>query len=215
MNYLQDNNFLAIKGLAGMHENYTVLWGMEPNALNTQVSEGAFTYNGEIIPFTASPMGAMIAIDEVIENGNFNTNPNNNTSLESLPAYSAKSAKIGNAGSIGTFNYSQLKRLPKIKIYQLPDFDFTQSGGYVKDISASVDINIVKRAFDWDLVWIDDFTVSQTKVIRNMKQHNGSTLGDIGLIIDAKLLYTPTAVQIQLNISSAPIIAPKLILHYL
>src|SRR5690554_4451784 len=152
--WLQDNALHGIKSVANMHENYTVLWGIEPNASGTIISEGAFVYNGEIIPFLASVPGGMVTINDVIEDGNFNTNPNNITSIQSLPAYSTKTAQIGTAGVV-TFNYSQFKRLPKVKIFELSNFEFSFSGVFIKDITSEVDINIVKRAFDWDLTCIE------------------------------------------------------------
>jgi len=106
---LQDNTLNVVQGLARQHENYTVLYGMEVNGAGTVISAGAFVYNGEIIPFVESPTGTKITINETIEQSNFNTNPNNETSLETLPAYSFKSAQTG-TGGIHTFDTVQLKR---------------------------------------------------------------------------------------------------------
>ncbi len=212
LTFLQDNTLAMVKALAKQHENYTVIWGMELNDAKTQLSEGAFAFNGEIIPFIQSLILPTITVNEVVTTANFNTNPNNTTSLENLPAYSSKTAQFGSGGQT-TFNYNQLKRLPKTKIFQLQDFELSSSGGFIRDITSEVDIKIIERAFDWDFVWVEES--DGVKSIRSFKQHNGSTIESAGFVVDAKLLYTATNVRIQLNISNPPIISPKLIIHYL
>lgn len=107
---LQDNTMNVVQGFARTHENYTVLYGMEVNSGGTQISAGAFVYNGEIIPFKESPTGTKITIFEVIEQASFNTDPNTQTSLELLNAYSTKSAETAASGGIHTFDTVQLKR---------------------------------------------------------------------------------------------------------
>src|SRR5690606_20802431 len=92
---LQDNTMNVVQGLARQHENYTVLYGMDVNSGGTVISAGAFVYNGEIIPFLESPTGTKITISEVIEQANFNTDPNVITAVELLNAYSYKSAQTG------------------------------------------------------------------------------------------------------------------------
>jgi len=106
---LQDNTLNAVKGFARQHENYTVLYGMELNPAGTVISAGAFVFNGEIIPFLESTVGETITINEVIEYGDYNTNPTSNLSTENLPTYSFKSAQVG-TGGVHTFNTIQLKR---------------------------------------------------------------------------------------------------------
>lgn len=106
---LQDNTLNAVKGFARQHENYTVLYGMELNPAGTVISAGAFVFNGEIIPFLESTVGETITINEVIEYGDYNTNPTSNLSTENLPTYSFKSAQVG-TGGVHTFSTNQLKR---------------------------------------------------------------------------------------------------------
>lgn len=106
---LQENTMNVVQGFARTHENYTVLYGMEVNSGGTQISAGAFVYNGEIIPFKESPTGTTITINEVVEQASFNTDPNTQTSLELLNAYSTKSAQTG-TGGVHTFDTVQLKR---------------------------------------------------------------------------------------------------------
>lgn len=107
---LQDNTMNVVQGFARTHENYTVLYGMEVNSGGTIISAGAFVYNGEIIPFKESPTGTKITIFELIEQASFNTDPNTQTSLELLNAYSTKSAETAASGGIHTFDFAQLKR---------------------------------------------------------------------------------------------------------
>lgn len=109
LDYLQQNTMNLLQGVARQHDNYTVLYGMEETSGGTIISAGAFVYNGEIIPFLESPKGTKITISETIENFNFNTDPNNPSSLENFPAYSSKSAQTG-TGGIHTFDTDQLKR---------------------------------------------------------------------------------------------------------
>lgn len=135
--YLQDNTLNVVQGLARQHENYTVLYGMEETSGGTIITNGAFVYNGEIIPFIESPKGTKITISETVENYDFNTNPNNPSSLESFPAYSSKSAQTG-TGGIHTFDTVQLKRYVNRRILAkgvIPDaninFDALLSGAVV------------------------------------------------------------------------------------
>lgn len=107
---LQDNTMNVVQGFARTHENYTVLYGMVENSGGTQISAGAFVYNGEIIPFKESPTGTKITIFEVIEQASFNTDPNTQTSVETLNAYSTKTAETAASGGIHTFDTVQLKR---------------------------------------------------------------------------------------------------------
>lgn len=107
LQYLQDNTMNVVNAIARTYDNYTILWGMEVSG--NVVRNGAFVYNGEIIPFMSSTTGNNVVINELIDNSNYNTNPNNNVSFENLPAYSYKYAQIG-TGGIHQFEYSKLKR---------------------------------------------------------------------------------------------------------
>lgn len=125
LDYLQQNTMNLLQGVARQHENYTVLYGMEETSGGTIISAGAFVYNDEIIPFLESPKGTKITISEIIENFNFNTDPNNPSSLENFPAYSSKTAQTG-TGGIHTFDTVQLKRYINRRILAkgvVPDSD--------------------------------------------------------------------------------------------
>jgi len=107
LQYLQDNTMNVVGAIAKAYDNYSVLWGM--NVVGDQVSEGAFVFNGEIIPFLQSTLGETITIQQEVDYADFNTNPNNTSAIENLPAYSYKYAQTG-SGGIHTFNMTQLKR---------------------------------------------------------------------------------------------------------
>lgn len=122
----QNNIYEVVKVLLARHDNYTVLWGMDIYTDGTEsfINEGAFVLNGGIVPFANSAYGEQITVEQTIENGDFNTNPSNENSVESLPAYSTKIARVG-TGGIHTFPTTNLKRYNKLmdisysNIYQL------------------------------------------------------------------------------------------------
>lgn len=147
---LQDNTLNVVQGLARQHENYTVLYGMVVNSGGTIISAGAFVYNGEIIPFVESPTGTTITINEVVEQANFNTDPNTQTSVETLNAYSTKSAQTG-AGGVHTFDTVQLKRYLNRRILakgvvQDSDIVFQEFLG-----GAVVDVDIPLQSADYEI----------------------------------------------------------------
>ncbi|EHQ43474.1 hypothetical protein [Myroides odoratus] len=111
LEFLQDNTLNAVSAFAKSKVNYEVVWGMNLNLTKTQLSDGAFVFNGEIIPFVGGLIGinSTLTIDEIIDNESFNTNPNSVTAVESLPAYSVKTARIG-TGGLHSFPIAALKR---------------------------------------------------------------------------------------------------------
>ncbi|MDM1045860.1 hypothetical protein HX004_13965 [Myroides sp. 1354] len=111
LQYLQDNTLSVVSAIGKSKENYEVIWGMTVNEAGTQITDGAFVYNGEIIPFVGGPMGEnpTITINEIIDNDGFNTNPSSSTAVETLPAYSRKVGTIG-TGGIHTASITVLKR---------------------------------------------------------------------------------------------------------
>lgn len=147
---LQENTMNVVQGVARTHENYTVLYGMEVNSGGTQISAGAFVYNGEIIPFIESPTGTKITINEIIEQANFNTDPTTQTSLELLNAYSTKSAQTG-TGGVHTFDTVQLKRYLSRRVLAKgvvvdADIHFTTMLG-----GAVVNVDIPLQAADYEI----------------------------------------------------------------
>lgn len=148
---LQENTMNVVQGFARTHENYTVLYGMEVNSGGTQISGGAFVYNGEIIPFLESPTGTKITINEVIEQATFNTDPTTQTSLETLNAYSSKSAQTGTGGGIHTFDTVQLKRYINRRILAkgvVQDSDIIFQGFLG---GAVVDVDIPLQSADYEI----------------------------------------------------------------
>ncbi|MDM1045266.1 hypothetical protein HX004_10235 [Myroides sp. 1354] len=111
LEYLQDNTLNTVAAFTKSKVNYEVIWGMNLNLTKTRISDGAFVYNGEIIPFTGGVLGIdpTITINEWIDSDTFNTNPNSLTAVETLPAYSSKVGSIG-TGGIHTFSVASLKR---------------------------------------------------------------------------------------------------------
>lgn len=117
LQYLQDNALNAVAAIAKSKENYEVIWGMTLNEAGTQITNGAFAFNSEVIPFVGGAISenTTITINEIIDIDGFNTNPSNSTAVETLPAYSSKVAVIGTGGA-HTFNVVQLKRYVNSKI---------------------------------------------------------------------------------------------------
>lgn len=111
----QNNIYEVVKVLIAQHDNYTVLWGMDIFTDGTEsfINEGAFVLNGDIIPFSNSAYGEQITVEQIVENGDFNTNPSSESSVESLPAYSTKTARVG-TGGVHTFPTTNLKRYNKL-----------------------------------------------------------------------------------------------------
>lgn len=112
LQYLQENTEQAIKGLLGTFEDHRVIWGMDINPAGTAISDGAFSYQNQVIPFVGGALDSeapTITINELIEDANYNSNPSNVEYLEALPAYVSRAAMIGTAG-IHTFLVSELKR---------------------------------------------------------------------------------------------------------
>ncbi len=111
LEYLQENTQEAIKGLLRDFEDYRVIWGMNINPAGNAITDGAFAYKNEIIPFIGGPIAGenpTITVNELLENANYNSNPSNVEYLEALPAYASRAAMIG-TGGISTFLVSQLK----------------------------------------------------------------------------------------------------------
>lgn len=112
LRFIQDAFREPLGALAQMAGEKTILTGV----VNTAgvVSNGFITYNGEIIPFVGGNYAATVTIIEAFENVNYNTDANDDTVLDSLPAYRTIYAKCG-TGGIDIFNFSELAPLKTIK----------------------------------------------------------------------------------------------------
>lgn len=112
LRFIQDAFREPLESLAKLAGEKTILTGV----VNTggTVSQGFITYNGEIIPFQAGPYASTVTIIESIENVAYNTDANDDTILDSLPAYRTIYARCGTGGSV-IFPYSDLSRLKTVK----------------------------------------------------------------------------------------------------
>lgn len=112
LRFIQDAFREPLGALAQLAGDKTIITGV----VNTAgvVSNGFITYNGEIIPFQGGNYAATVTIIEAFENVNYNTDANDDTVLDSLPAYRTIYAMCG-TGGIDIFNFSELAPLKTIK----------------------------------------------------------------------------------------------------
>lgn len=112
LRFIQDAFREPLGALAQLAGNKTIITGV----VNTAgvVSNGFISYNGEIIPFQGGNYAATVTIIEAFENVNYNTDANDDTVLDSLPAYRTIYAMCG-TGGIDIFNFSELAPLKTIK----------------------------------------------------------------------------------------------------
>jgi hypothetical protein len=117
--FISDAYSEPLSALATLAGEKTIISGVVTN-VNNFVSNGYIVYQGEIIPFVGGNSNNNVSIIEEIENVNYNTDSNNNSVLDSQPAYRTKYATLGQIGSI-VFAFSSLKRLKKL--VDLTDFE--------------------------------------------------------------------------------------------
>ena len=112
LRFIQDAFREPLGALAQLAGDKTIITGV----VNTAgvVSNGFITYNGEIIPFQGGNYASTVTIVEAFENVNYNTDANDDTVLDSLPAYRTIYAMCG-TGGIDIFNFSDLAPLKTIK----------------------------------------------------------------------------------------------------
>lgn len=118
LRFIQDAFFDRLGALAKLAGNKAIISGVVINS--GVVSDGFITYNDEIIPFKGGNISETVTIIEEFENVNYNTDANDDTVLDSLPAYRTIYAKCG-TGGIDIFNFSELQRLKTIE--ELSDFE--------------------------------------------------------------------------------------------
>ena len=104
LRFIQDAFSEPLGALAKMAGEKTIITGV----VNTAgvVSDGFIVYKSEIIPFKGGAFANTVAIFESFENVDYNTDINNDTVLDSLPAYRTIYAKCG-TGGIDIFNFSE------------------------------------------------------------------------------------------------------------
>ena len=131
LRFIQDAFREPLGALAQLAGNKTIITGVvvdNTNPANVVVSNGFISYNGEIIPFVGGSYANTVTIIEAFENVNYNTDANDDTVLDSLPAYRTIYAKCG-TGGIDIFNFSELAPLKTIKELS----SFTLPAGIVID----------------------------------------------------------------------------------
>lgn len=131
LRFIQDAFREPLGALAQLAGNKTIITGVvvdNTNPANVVVSNGFISYNGEIIPFVGGSYANTVTIIEAFENVNYNTDANDDTVLDSLPAYRTIYAMCG-TGGIDIFNFSELAPLKTIKELS----SFTLPAGIVID----------------------------------------------------------------------------------
>ena len=131
LRFIQDAFREPLGALAQLAGNKTIITGVvvdNTNPANVVVSNGFISYNGEIIPFVGGSYANTVTIIEAFENVNYNTDANDDTVVDSLPAYRTIYAKCG-TGGIDIFNFSELAPLKTIKELS----SFTLPAGIVID----------------------------------------------------------------------------------
>lgn len=114
LRFIQDAFREPLGALAQLAGDKTIISGVVVDIPNNWVSNGFITYNGEIIPFQGGNYAATVTIIEAFENVNYNTDANDDTVLDSLPAYRTIYAMCG-TGGIDIFNFSDLTALKTVK----------------------------------------------------------------------------------------------------
>lgn len=112
LRFIQDAFREPLGALAKLAGDKTIITGV----VNTAgvVSDGFIVYQNEIIPFVGGAFANTVTIFEQFENVNYNTDANDDTVLDSLPAYRTIYAKCG-TGGIDIFNFSELFKLQQLK----------------------------------------------------------------------------------------------------
>lgn len=99
LQFMQESYTQSLASLAKLVGDKVIIWGMVENA--GIISEGAISYNGEIIPFIQSPVQAKLVVDIVPADATF----------EDDTIQTVYSTKIATTAATGGFDYSELKRL--------------------------------------------------------------------------------------------------------
>lgn len=114
LRFIQDAFREPLGALAQLAGDKTIITGVIVDIPNNTVSNGFITYNGEIIPFQGGAFANTVTIIEAFENVNYNTDANNDTILDNLPAYRTIYATCG-TGGFDIFYFSDLTRLKTVK----------------------------------------------------------------------------------------------------
>lgn len=123
LRFIQDAFREPLGALAQLAGNKTIITGVVVTGSDPAtmvVSNGFISYNGEIIPFVGGNYADTVTIIEQFENVNYNTDANDDSVLDSLPAYRTIYAKCG-TGGIDLFYFGELQRLKTIQ--ELSNFE--------------------------------------------------------------------------------------------
>lgn len=114
---MQDGYRDPLGSIAKLLGEKSIITGVELDTSDPiNVSDGSIVYQGEIIPFVGGimPVAETVTIIENIETVDYNTDADDDTILDNLPAYRTRYAAFG-SGGIETFPFSDLYRLQPYK----------------------------------------------------------------------------------------------------
>ena len=120
LRFIQDAFREPLGALAQLAGDKTIITGVIVDIPNNTVSNGFITYNGEIIPFQGGAFANTVTIIEAFENVNYNTDANNDTILDSLPAYRTIYAMCGTGGFDNSLTVFKRVKSEKLKISNPP-----------------------------------------------------------------------------------------------
>ena len=205
LRFIQDAFREPLGALAQLAGDKTIITGVivdNTDPLNVIVSNGFITYKGEIIPFQGGNFVNTVTIIEAFENVSYNTDANNDTVLDSLPAYRTIYAKCGTGGN-DIFNFSDLTALKTVKelsSFTLPNgividanyLAFTQA--MLDKLNAIEDNAQVNVQADWNVDNPASDAYIKNKPIRllNYLYKGSNWIGDIISDDQLKTIYFPS-----------------------
>jgi hypothetical protein len=132
LRFLQDAYQQPLEAISRVLGDKVILSGVviTDDGINpATVSDGYIAIDGMIVPFTGGLYQATITVYENVENATYNTDINNDNTLDSLPAYKYRTANCG-TGGVDIYNFSDFVRLETIKTLSP-----------LKDIVAALQVN--------------------------------------------------------------------------
>ena len=111
LRFLNSSTLEVMTALAKVCGDKTILSGVVETA--GFISDGLIAVNGEVLFFQSCPMQPNVQITEVVQNVNYNTDPQDSSAVASFPAYAVKTATC--VESEASFPFSDLVRLKELK----------------------------------------------------------------------------------------------------
>ena len=181
--------FLALAKLAG--ENI-IISGVEHDTETDTVTDGFIIYNDEIYKFEGGVYNAVVSVIETTEQVPYNTDINDDSVLDVLPAYTTRVAKCGTGlpDTALTFDFADLKTIKSL--YELSLFDVpaaTEEVAGVAEILTQAEANAD----------IDD---SRILTIKKLITRTANT-------IRASVIKTATSLMVQAGTDATTAITPK------